>query len=146
MYCLMILAVLGLMALVQRGTGWVNRVVPAKDASVGVIPRRVLGQLSAGMVCAIALFATMGASWSINRYMPESSPSSMGIDAYRAHEIKKPNGLCPKFSPVKDCANPIVKDWAPTADDGYIWCAGISADDWQAVCGRPAPWVTDTKK
>lgn len=144
MYCLMILAVLGLMALVQRGTGWLDRALRAKDSAVGVISPRVLGQLSAGMVCAVALFATMGASWSINRYMPESSETSMGIDAYRAQEVKKADGTCPKYSPVTKCADHIVKDWKPTPDTG-LWCSGIPTEDWPAVCGRPAPWVTGTK-
>ncbi|WP_033824237.1 hypothetical protein, partial [Kitasatospora sp. MBT63] len=147
MYCLMILAVLGLMAVVDRGTGWGNRALAAKDSTTQVIPGRVIRQLAAGMVCALALFATMGASWSVNRYLPEDqSKGTMGLDAWRAHTIKKPNGKCPKYSPVSRCADPIVKDWKPSADDGYIWCGNVAEADWPAVCGRKAPWLDQAQK
>ncbi|MEV4611748.1 hypothetical protein AB0K43_03990 [Kitasatospora sp. NPDC049258] len=141
MYCLMIMAVLGIMALVNRGSGWGNRVLAAKGSTARVIPLRVVQQVAAGMVCMVALFATMGASWSVNRYMPEDqAKGTMGMDAWRAHTIKKQDGKCPKFTPVTNCADPIVKDWQPTGDDGYIWCAGIVAADWKALCGRKAPF------
>ncbi|MFD3761022.1 hypothetical protein [Streptomyces sp. NPDC058622] len=143
MYCLMILCVLGMMALVQRSSGWAERTLrPAgADPAVRVVPRRVVQQLAAGMVCAVALFATMGASWSVNRYMPTpESTNTMGLDAWRAHEIKKANGQCPRFSPVKNCAEPKVKLWKQQKDEGGIFCAGISAEEWLTVCGRKPPW------
>ncbi|MFG2984186.1 hypothetical protein ACGFYQ_23525 [Streptomyces sp. NPDC048258] len=143
MYCLMILAVLGMMMVVQRGTGWAERTLrPAgADPAARVVPRRAVRQLSAGMVCAVALFATMGASWSANRYMPApESDNTMGLDAWRAHVIKKPNGQCPRYSPVKNCDDLNVKLWKQFKDDGEIWCANIVAKDWPAVCGRKAPF------
>ncbi|MFJ3925663.1 hypothetical protein [Streptomyces sp. NPDC090022] len=149
MYCLMILAVLGLMITVRRGSGWAERTLRrGGDAGAGaapVVPRRVVQQLVAGLICVTALFATMGASWSVNRYMPaaeaaNNSQDTMGIDAWRAHTIKKPDGTCPRFSPVKKCAEPIVQDWKPSADDGHIWCANVAAKDWPKVCGRRAPF------
>ncbi|MFE4634684.1 hypothetical protein ACFRJ1_15095 [Streptomyces sp. NPDC056773] len=141
MYCLMILAVLGLMATVDRGSGWLRRTLrPAGgEAAARVLPRRVVVQLSAGMVCVLALFATMGASWSVNRYMPDKDATSMGVDAWRAHTIKKLDGKCPRFAPVKDCADIHVKDWKPNGDDGFLWCGGIPSVDWGTVCGRRAP-------
>ncbi|MET9321092.1 hypothetical protein ABZX75_13040 [Streptomyces sp. NPDC003038] len=144
MYCLMILAVLGMMAVVQRGSGWVERSLRPRGAegaaqAARVIPRRVVQQLAAGMVCVTALFATMGASWSVNRYMPaHESGNTMGIDAWRAHTIKKADGTCPRYSPVKECADIRIKDWKQEEDRGYIWCAGVLAKDWPAVCGRRA--------
>ncbi len=149
MYSLMIIAVLGVMALVQRGTGFADRTLAAASpqGATRLVPRRAMRQLAAGMVCALALFATMGASWSVNRYMPQDQKSdTMGLDAWRAHTIKKQDGTCPKFSPVPDCADIITKDWEPKADTGQLWCAGIDEADWKAVCGRPAPWLQPGKK
>ncbi|MFE5489737.1 hypothetical protein ACFQ7Z_07215 [Streptomyces virginiae] len=143
MYSLMILAVLGVMAAVQRGSGWTERTLrPASAApSARVIPRRTIRQLSAGMVCAVALFATMGASWSANRYMPTHEDTDlMGLDAWRAHNIKLPSGKCPRFAPNKDCEDLDVKLWKQFEDDGEIWCANIVAKDWPAICGRKAPF------
>ncbi|WP_406184288.1 hypothetical protein [Streptomyces sp. NBC_01006] len=158
MYCLMILAVLGMMAVVDRGSGWIERVLrprsagsvsdsasgsasaSAAGAGLGrVIPLRVVRQLAAGMVCVVALFATMGASWSVNRYMPSSDVDTMGIDAYRAHVIKQRDGSCPRFSPRENCWDIEKDDWKPGPIQDFIWCAGIVADDWPSVCGMEAP-------
>ncbi|WP_374775393.1 hypothetical protein OG756_23445 [Streptomyces sp. NBC_01310] len=141
MYCLMILAVLGMMAVVYRGSGWAERTLRPSGAAPGarVVPRRVVAQLGAGMVCAIALFATMGASWSANRYMPQNNEMSMGIDAYRAHIIKKADGSCPRYAPTGNCQNIVTREWRQNADRGYIWCGGINAVNWPAVCGHKAP-------
>ncbi|MFE6749344.1 hypothetical protein ACFVGM_26110 [Kitasatospora purpeofusca] len=152
MYCLIILAVTGLMAATDRGRGWVERSfrsVGRTEASGPVVPLRGTRQLAAGLVCALALFATMGASWSVDRYMPQNEKTNtMGIDAWRAHNIKKQDGSCPKFAPVKSetpqrpCADPIVKDWEAEPDKKTLHCAGVSTEDWPVVCGRIAPWVT----
>ncbi len=152
MYCLIILAVTGLMAATDRGRGWVERSfrsVGRTEAAGPVVPLRGTRQLAAGLVCALALFATMGASWSVDRYMPQDEKTNtMGIDAWRAHNIKKQDGSCPKFAPVKTetpqrpCADPIVKDWEPEQDKKSLHCAGVSTEDWPVVCGRIAPWVT----
>ncbi|MFG2879578.1 hypothetical protein ACGFYU_31985 [Streptomyces sp. NPDC048337] len=140
MYCLMILAVLGVMAAVQRGSGWAERSLRASGpAAARVIPRRTVQQLAAGLVCVIALFATMGASWNVNRYMPNPDTNTMGIDAYRAHGLKKPNGKCPRYSPYKQCADVSTWDWKPNRDDGKIWCGNIPYDKWPVVCGRKGP-------
>ncbi|GAA1400488.1 hypothetical protein GCM10009639_41580 [Kitasatospora putterlickiae] len=152
MYCLMILAVVGLMAASDRGRGWVQGLLGRSErvpAAAGpAIPARATRQLAAGLVCALALFATMGASWSVDRYMPQSEKTnSMGLDAWRAHNIKKKDGSCPKYAPVKSenpprpCADPIVKDWESEPDKGDLHCANIPTEDWPAVCGRVAPWV-----
>lgn len=139
MYCLMILAVLGVMAAVQRGSGWLERSLRrGGPAAEPVIPRRTVQQLAAGLVCAIALFATMGASWNVNRYMPSPDVNSMGIDAYRAHGLKKANGACPRFGP-KNCADVSTWDWKMNGDDGKIWCGNIPYDKWRVVCGRKGP-------
>lgn len=148
MYCLMILAVLGMMAVVDRGSGWVERVLRRDGAAPAarVVPRRVVQQLSAGMLCVLALFAAMSASWSVNRYMPQSDNTTMGIDAWRAHTIKKADGSCPRFAPDrKNCADIVTNDWRPNKDDGDIWCGGIEPLSWQAVCGRKAP-LSEFKK
>lgn len=140
MYCLMILAVLGIMALVHRSSGWAERSLrPSGPAPARVIPRRVVQQLAAGMVCVLALFATMGASWNINRYMPSPDPNTMGIDAYRGHILKKPDGTCAKFAPGKKCANVSTWDWKQNGDDGKIWCGNIGYDKWPVACGRKGP-------
>ncbi|WP_369778028.1 hypothetical protein [Streptomyces sp. R33] len=146
MYCLMILAVLGMMAVVNRGSGWIERTLrPSGSGSASgagrarVIPPRVVRQLAAGMVCVVALFATMGASWSVNRYMPSSDVDSTGIDAYRAHVIKKRDGSCPQFSPRENCWDIEKNDWKPGPIQDFIWCAGIVADDWPSICGMEAP-------
>ncbi|AWZ04732.1 MULTISPECIES: hypothetical protein [unclassified Streptomyces] len=143
LYCLMILCVMGMMAVVQRGSGWAERTLrPAGgDPAKRVVPPRVVRQLSAGLLCALALFATMGASWSVNRYMPApQSTDSMGLDAWRAHAVKKPDGTCPRFSPVKECSDIKVKRWKQYEDDHMLWCANVVAKDWPAICGRRAPF------
>ncbi|MFD7629595.1 hypothetical protein ACFV7Q_26815 [Streptomyces sp. NPDC059851] len=146
MYCLMILAVFGMMAVVHRGSGWIERTLRAARAGAAdgagaarVIPLRVVRQFAAGMVCVLALFAAMGTSWSVNRYMPSADVDSMGIDAYRAHTIQKRDGSCPRFSPTKKCDAIEKDDWKPGPIQDFIWCAGIVADDWPAVCGLKAP-------
>ncbi|MBP0452461.1 hypothetical protein J5Y04_23380 [Kitasatospora sp. RG8] len=148
MYCLLILAVVGLMVSLERGAGWLERTLRSsgRTADGPAIPRRVTRQLAAGLICAMALFATMGASWSVDRYMPQAeSTNTMGLDAWRAHTIKKKDGTCPKFSPVAKCADIITKDWKPDTDKGFIWCANVSTEDWPAVCGRQAPWLKEQK-
>lgn len=141
MYCLMILAVFGLMALVNRGSGWGNRVLAVRGAATEAIPRRVVRQVAAGMVCALAVFGTMAAGWSINRYMPEDpAKNTMGMDAWRAHLLQKPNGACPKYAPNGKCVVHEVKDRSQYPDDGVLWCAGIIAAEWPTVCGRKAPF------
>ncbi|MFF8771542.1 hypothetical protein [Kitasatospora sp. NPDC015120] len=150
LYCLMILAVLGLMAAYHRGSGWLERVLRKDDAPAGttVLSGRALRQLAAGLVCALALFGTMGASWSVNRYMPEHEKyGRMGLDAWRAHTIKKADGSCPTYAPVSDCAGIITKDWEPDKDDKkFVWCAGVATEDWLEVCGRRAPWDNGPQK
>ncbi|GGS86811.1 MULTISPECIES: hypothetical protein [Streptomyces] len=146
MYCLMILAVLGMMAAVGRGSGWIERTLRPRTAAAGgpaagrVIPQRVVRQLAAGMICVTALFAAMGASWSVNRYMPSEDVDQMGIDAYRAHTLKERDGTCPRYSPVKgECEDIHKRDWKPAPIQDFIWCAGITADEWPSVCGHRAP-------
>lgn len=145
MYCLMILAVLGLMALVQRGSGWLERALSSAGAAAGALPsRRVRAQLVAGMICAIALFGTMGASWNANRFMPDASTNSMGIDAWRAHTLVKENGTCSKFSPIEGCGPVNMKLGQPPRNEESprLWCANTwDEKNYLAVCGRKAPWV-----
>ncbi|MFC5665500.1 hypothetical protein ACFP3U_21295 [Kitasatospora misakiensis] len=154
MYCLIILAVVGLMAATDRGRGWFERSFRAAAGTVAgpVVPARATRQLAAGLVCALALFATMGASWSVDRYMPQDEKTNtMGIDAWRAHNIKKQDGSCPRFAPVKTetpprpCADPIIKDWEPEQDKKTLHCANVQTEDWPAVCGREAPWLKEQK-
>ncbi|MGW4894259.1 hypothetical protein ACWEQL_18600 [Kitasatospora sp. NPDC004240] len=143
-YCLIVLAVMGVMLTYERGFGWVRgtleEVAPAKAARISP---RALAQLSAGLVCAVALFATMGASWSANRYMPSTNPAveDMGLDALRAHLQQLDNGKCPKYSPYngkRDC-NPInmeLAEYTFEPDNGKLWCAN-TMNNYDQVCGRP---------
>lgn len=141
MYCLMVLALAGVRAVAHRGLGWIARASAdtTTSAAVRTALRRRVPQLGAGLVCALALFATMGASWSGNRYMPSSDIDSMGIDAYRAHTVQLPNGTCPRHSPVAACDEIRRKVFKPRVDRGFIWCASVPAEDWPTVCGQPAP-------
>ncbi|MFF7294442.1 hypothetical protein [Streptomyces sp. NPDC008265] len=141
MYCLMIMAVFGMMAVVHRGSGWAERTLRrpgAGTAGTRVVPRRAVAQLAAGMVCAIALFATMGASWSVNRYMPQSDTTSMGIDAYRAHNVRTSDGTCPRYAADGECQKIRNKNWKQAPDKGF-WCGGVDPVDWPVVCGIKAP-------
>ncbi|MEV7596440.1 hypothetical protein AB0O91_03515 [Kitasatospora sp. NPDC089797] len=157
LYALMILAVLGLMFAVQRGTGWLRTVqrvgTDGEPAPVTLRPA-VTGRLVAGAVCAVALFATMSASWSVDRYMPTTDPKllpssgsqnvDMGIDAWRAHILVNSDGKCPKYDPAgpTDCApvNKGLKEYNNGPDKGTLWCGNVSGDDWATVCGTKRPW------
>ncbi|MER7750481.1 hypothetical protein [Kitasatospora sp. NPDC097643] len=157
LYALMILAVLGLMFAVQRGTGWL-RTVQRIGVDGGPAPltlgSSVTGRLVAGAVCAVALFATMAASWSVDRYMPTTKPEfvptanakgvDMGADAWRAHILVNKNGKCPKYDPAgpTDCApvNKDLKEYNNEPDKGRLWCANVSGEDWALVCGYKRPW------
>ncbi|MFF4813336.1 hypothetical protein ACFY2K_02005 [Kitasatospora sp. NPDC001309] len=157
LYALMILAVLGLMFAVQRGTAWL-RTVQRVGTDGGPAPLTlrpaVTGRLVAGAVCAVALFGTMAASWSVDRYMPTTDsrylPSTgsqqvdMGIDAWRAHILVNRNGKCPKFDPAgqNDCAkvNMNLREYNNEPDKGRLWCANVSGEDWATVCGTKRPW------
>ncbi|MBO1414145.1 hypothetical protein [Streptomyces sp. FH025] len=143
-YCMIIIAVMAVMLTYERGFGWVRgtlqEVAPARAARISP---RVMAQLAAGLVCAIALFATMGGSWSANRFMPSTNPGveDMGLDALRAHLQQLDNGQCPKYSPYKgkqDC-NPINMDLSEYTfgpDQKKLSCAN-TGKDWEVVCGRP---------
>ncbi|MFJ8626317.1 hypothetical protein ACIRD3_26260 [Kitasatospora sp. NPDC093550] len=144
-YCLIILAVMGVMLTYERGFGWIRgtlqEVAPARAARISP---RVMSQLAAGLVCALALFATMGGSWSANRFMPSTNPGveDMGLDALRAHLQQLDNGQCPKYSPYKgkqNC-NPINMDLSEYTfgpDEGHLWCANVTSKDADVTCGRP---------
>ncbi|MER7579461.1 hypothetical protein [Kitasatospora sp. NPDC097691] len=145
LYCLMILAVMGVMLTYERGFGWVREtlreVAPSRAARISP---RVMAQLAAGLVCALALFATMGGSWSANRFMPSTNPGveDMGLDALRAHLQQLDNGECPKYSPYKgqQACNPVNMDLAEYTfgpDQGHLWCANTTSKDVDATCGRP---------
>ncbi|MGW6918125.1 hypothetical protein ACWGB8_30580 [Kitasatospora sp. NPDC054939] len=148
LYSLMILAVLGLMFAVQRGTGWAKTLLRAgggEEAAAKVRPA-VTGRLVAGAVCALALFATMSASWSADRYMPSTDPKviDMGVDAWRAHILVNRNGKCPKYDPAgpTDCApvNMQLKEYNNEPDKGRLWCANVDGEEWALVCGSKRPW------
>ncbi|KQV18484.1 MULTISPECIES: hypothetical protein [unclassified Kitasatospora] len=143
LYCLIILAVLGVKLSYERGAGRFRSafeaVNPAK--AVTLISPRTSAQLATGLICVIALFGTMGASWSANRYMPSANPKveDMGLDAYRAHLQQLDNGECPKYSPYKgkQGCNPInmeLSEYTFVPDQPHLWCANTE-DQW-AVCGR----------
>ncbi|MFD7588181.1 hypothetical protein ACFV84_22445 [Kitasatospora sp. NPDC059811] len=157
LYALMILAVLGLMFLVQRGAGWLRTV--QRVAAVGrpaplTLRPAVTGRLVAGAVCAVALFATMAASWSADRYMPTTKPEfvpvagakgiDMGADAWRAHILVNRDGKCPKYDPAgpTDCApvNKELKEYNNEPDKGQLWCANVTGDEWALTCGSKRPW------
>ncbi|MEU9042037.1 MULTISPECIES: hypothetical protein [unclassified Kitasatospora] len=144
-YCLIILAVMGVMLTYERGFGWIRgtlrEVAPARAARISP---RVMSQLAAGLVCALALFATMGGSWSANRFMPSTNPGveDMGLDALRAHLQQLDNGQCPKYSPYKgkQACNPInmdLSEYTFVPDQPKLWCANTTATDVDVTCGRP---------
>ncbi|GAA2744551.1 hypothetical protein [Kitasatospora cinereorecta] len=140
MYCLIVLGVLGAMAAVQRGSALLRR--PDGPLGGAVLPRTRV-QLAAGLVCSLALFAAMGGSWSVNRYMPEDPQAgTMGTDAWRAHTVKKLDGSCPEHSPVKQCEDIDIAFFGPGQDlEDKLWCGALPTAEWPVVCGRPAPWT-----
>ncbi|MGW2251873.1 hypothetical protein ACWCXH_16960 [Kitasatospora sp. NPDC001660] len=144
-YCLIILAVLGVMLTYERGFGWIRgtleEVAPARAARISP---RAMSQLAAGLICAIALFATMGGSWSANRFMPSTNPGveDMGLDALRAHLQQLDNGQCPTYSPYKgkQACNPInmnLHEYTFGPDQKKLYCANTTSKDYDVVCGRP---------
>ncbi|MEE1784431.1 hypothetical protein PUR71_16200 [Streptomyces sp. SP17BM10] len=144
-YCLIILAVLGVMLTYERVFGWIRgtleEVAPARAARISP---RALSQLAAGLICAIALFATMGGSWSANRFMPSTNPGveDMGLDALRAHLQQLDNGKCPKYSPYngKQACNPInmnLSEYTFGPDQVKLYCANTTSKEYDIVCGRP---------
>ncbi|WP_158515607.1 hypothetical protein, partial [Kitasatospora sp. MBT63] len=66
---------------------------------------------------------------------------TMGLDAWRAHTVQRPDGRCPAHSPVPVCDPVDISYFGQDADDDKdLWCGGVPAGDWPAVCGRKAPW------
>ncbi|WP_030457420.1 hypothetical protein [Kitasatospora sp. NRRL B-11411] len=142
MYTLIILAVFGLMMASQRSVGWLRGVGEAVRPARAITPQAVARGV-AGAVCALALFATMGASWSANRYMPttEAGVEDMGLDALRAHHIKQQNGTCPKYA-GGDCSdiNMELAEYTFGPDDLRIFCGNADKEQWPLQCGRNRPW------
>ncbi|MFJ1703155.1 hypothetical protein [Kitasatospora sp. NPDC088346] len=142
MYSLMILAVLGLMFTTQRVVGWLRAV--GGDAPATRIKPIVVGRLAAGVLCALALFATVGASWSANRYMPTTDigVEDMGLDAYRAHFIQQQDGKCPKYAGSKGCSpiNMELAEYTFGPDDLKLFCGNAEQPEWPVLCGRQRPW------
>ncbi|MFJ7244765.1 hypothetical protein ACIQWA_08960 [Kitasatospora sp. NPDC098652] len=145
MYCLIVLAVLGLMLAVRHTAAWSRTLSrpgggPATGRSLLTVRR-----ITAAGVCAIALFTAMAGSWSANRYIPTTAPGvqDMGLDAWRAHAIKDADGRCPRYSPVATCAdvNRGLTARKESSDDPGLWCAGVPAAEWPVTCGRKAPWA-----
>ncbi|WP_354641032.1 hypothetical protein [Kitasatospora camelliae] len=144
LYCLMILAVVGLMAAVERVSArWLSGSTGPAAATAARVRPGAVQQLAAGLVCALALFGAMGTSWSVNRYLPEDPGlGTMGLDAWRAHTVKLPGGGCPKYSPVQQCQDIDVSFFNPGDDqDQKLWCGALPGPDWPTVCGRRAPWL-----
>ncbi|MFI6445568.1 hypothetical protein [Kitasatospora sp. NPDC050543] len=146
MYCLMILAVFGVMLTVRRGSGWLNVALASAEGVRAKLPVRGVRQAVAGAICAIALFATMGASWSANRYMPELDPTmnSLGIDSYHAHQLQRADGSCSPYAPEGKCTPGRVLHASPPGtgqEDPQLWCAAVPGPQWPTTCGRPAPWA-----
>lgn len=146
MYCLIILAVMGLMLTVQRLIVWFRALSAASDNPIATrISPASIGRVTAGAICAIALFATMAGSWSADRYMPSTNPGveDMGLDAYRAHILQDATGKCPKYSPVSHCgpANLDLSEYTFGPDDHKLFCGDTgAAAEWPIVCGRTRPW------
>ncbi|KOU30512.1 hypothetical protein [Streptomyces sp. WM6368] len=143
-YCLIVLAVLGVILTYERVFGWIRGTLEevAPDRAARISPR-VMSRLAAGLICAIALFATMGGSWSANRFMPSTNPGveDMGLDALRAHMQQLDNGKCPKYSPYKgkQACRPInmkLSAYAFVPDQPHLWCANTGTTEYQLVCGR----------
>ncbi|GAA4853077.1 hypothetical protein [Kitasatospora terrestris] len=151
MYSLIVLAVLGLMFTSGRIANWVRGLDEAREdrTSRPTVARITPGvaKLTAGALCVLALFTTMGASWSANRYMPstEKGVEDLGLDAYRAHFIKQQNGQCPKYSGGK-CSpiNTELSEYTFGPDSGKLFCGNATKtekeDEWWAICGRARPW------
>ncbi|MFB7912203.1 hypothetical protein ACFC1T_37805 [Kitasatospora sp. NPDC056076] len=145
MYCLIVLAVLGLMLAVRRTAAWSRTL--SRPGSGPATGRNLLAvrRVTAAGVCAIALFTAMAASWSANRYMPTTASGvlDMGLDAWRAHVLKDATGQCPRYSPVATCAgvNQDLTARREASDDPALWCAGVPAAEWPVTCGRRAPWA-----
>ncbi|MFJ9518999.1 hypothetical protein ACIRPK_12130 [Kitasatospora sp. NPDC101801] len=144
LYCLIIMAVMGVKLSYERGLGALRGLLESPSTTKGVtlLSPRTAAQLASGLICAIALFGTMGASWSANRYMPSTNPGveDMGLDALRAHLQQLENGECPKYSPYKgkQACNPVNMDlseyvFVPPSRP-TLWCA--NTEQQMAVCGR----------
>lgn len=142
MYCLIILGVVGIM-LTSRALLRLLRHVEAGQRVGGAlrIPPTLGRRLAAAAVCATGLFATMGASWSVNRYMPVdpslSSAATMGVDAWRAQTKATWNGHCSTYAPGHNCTAPWVTT-APARVMGApgVYCANITEEQWYDVCGH----------
>ncbi|MFD7453513.1 hypothetical protein [Kitasatospora sp. NPDC059827] len=145
MYCLIVLAVLGLMLAVRRTAAWSRRLSRPSGGPATGQNLLAVRRITAAGVCAIALFTAMAGSWSANRYMPTTASGvlDMGLDAWRAHVLKDATGQCPRYSPVATCAgvNQDLTARRETSDDPALWCSGVPSAEWPVTCGRRAPWA-----
>ncbi|MER8183952.1 hypothetical protein [Kitasatospora sp. NPDC094015] len=146
MYSLMILAVFGVMLAGRSGLAWLRAVAKASgDSPASRISAKSVVRVTSGVLCALALFATMGASWSANRYMPstEKGVEDMGLDAYRAHFIQQQDGKCPKYGGTTGCSpiNMELHEYTFGPDDYKLYCGNAEPVEWQVLCGRQGPAI-----
>ena len=148
MYCLLILPWLGLMFTYPAPVvGWLRAPWPHRRRA-GHPGSRDRGRTAGGRrCCALALFATVGASWSANRYMPTTDigVEDMGLDAYRAHFIQQQDGKCPKYAGSKGCS-PINKELAEYTfgpDDFKLFCGNASSPSGRSCADGSGPGRAD---
>ncbi|GHF82415.1 hypothetical protein GCM10018790_70190 [Kitasatospora xanthocidica] len=134
LYALIALTVLAAMLATRTARALTARTFPTPSPTLG---RR----LAAGSLCAAALFAAMGASWSANRYQPsDPTHQNMGLDAWRAHHLQRTDGTCSPYA-AGPCVAPHFLGRPTDSTYPLLWCGNIPTEQWTAYCGAPAPWA-----
>ncbi|MEZ0092073.1 hypothetical protein [Streptacidiphilus sp. EB129] len=152
MYCLIILGVLGIMLTGRAVLRLLEHLGQDRpEGSPLRVPRTLGRRLAAAAVCVTALFGTMGASWSVNRYMPVdpslSSAQNMGVDAWRSQTKQTWEGTCSRFAPGHTCTKPWITTPPPrVAPNPLLYCSGITTGEWWDTCGHSMKAATAIPK
>ncbi|MEY9962295.1 hypothetical protein ABIA33_000316 [Streptacidiphilus sp. MAP12-16] len=152
MYCLIILAVMGIMLTGRAVLRILEHLRQSRpDGGPVRIPATLGRRLAAAAVCVTALFGTMGASWSVNRYMPVdpslSNAQNMGVDAWRSQTKQTWEGGCSRFAPEHKCSAPwITTPPLRVALNPLLYCSGINTDEWFDTCGHSMKSATTIPK
>ncbi|MFJ2576312.1 hypothetical protein [Kitasatospora aureofaciens] len=104
LYCSIVLCAMAGYLISQKfaGRGAVDPEMPRHRLPISAPALRTSG----AVLCALAFFAAMAGSSTVDRLMPSGDQNSHGAQGWTAQTTRLPNGHCPKFAPEGKCHEP----------------------------------------